>query len=104
MSAVKRLGKDQRNKFIKEFEQDGKLSDPNFYAIKDKNGKIQIRRKKAEKVDSEEKEPDQPLPGPPRPPLGGPPLPCPPRPLPGNPMFPLMFRKDKITTSFLSVL
>ena len=32
MSTVKRLGKDQRNKFIKEFEQDGKLSDPNYYA------------------------------------------------------------------------
>ena len=54
MSAVKRLGKDQRNKFIKEFEQDGKLSDPNYYAIKDKNGKIQIRHKKAEKDKAEE--------------------------------------------------
>ena len=56
MSTVsnKRLGKDQRNKFIKEFEQDGKLSDPNYYAIKDKNGKIQIRRKKAEKPIIEE--------------------------------------------------
>ena len=43
MSVVsKRLDKDQPNKFIKEFEQDGKLSDPNHYAIKDKNGKIQI--------------------------------------------------------------
>ena len=55
MSAVKRLGKDQRNKFIKEFEQDGKLSDPNYYAIKDKNGKIQIRRKKPEKAEEEDK-------------------------------------------------
>ena len=63
MSAVKRLGKDQRNKFIKEFEQDGKLSDPNFYAIKDKNGKVQIRRKKAEKVE-EEHEPEQVQPAP----------------------------------------
>ena len=54
MSAVKRLGKDQRNKFIKEFEQDGQLSDPNYYAIKDKNGKIQIRRKKPEKPVLEE--------------------------------------------------
>ena len=51
MSEVhKRLGKDQRNKFIKEFEQDGKLSDPNFYAIRDKKGRVQIRRKKAEKA------------------------------------------------------
>ena len=66
MSAVKRLGKDQRNKFIKEFEQDGKLSDPNFYAIKDKNGKVQIRRKKVEKVDEEQKEhePEQVQPAP----------------------------------------
>ena len=64
MSAVKRLGKDQRNKFIKEFEQDGKLSDPNYYAIKDKNGKIQIRRKKPEKDKGEEdkKEEIQPAP------------------------------------------
>ena len=55
MSTNKRLGKDQRNKFIKEFEQDGKLSDPNYYAIKDKNGKIQIRRKKPEKAEEEDK-------------------------------------------------
>ena len=55
MSTNKRLGKDQRNKFIKEFEQDGKLSDPNYYAIKDKNGKIQIRRKKPEKTEEEDK-------------------------------------------------
>ena len=66
MSAVKRLGKDQRNKFIKEFEQDGKLSDPNFYAIKDKNGKVQIRRKKGEKVEDDQKEhePEQVQPAP----------------------------------------
>ena len=64
MSTVsKRLGKDQRNKFIKEFEQDGKLSDPGYYAIKDKNGKIQIRRAKSAKlpIDSE---PEQPQPAP----------------------------------------
>ena len=51
----KRLGKDQRNKFLAEFEKDGKLSDPNYYAIKDKNGKVQIRRikeKKEEQTDS----------------------------------------------------
>ena len=64
MSAVKRLGKDQRNKFIKEFEQDGKLSDPNYYAIKDKNGKIQIRRKKAEKDKAEEDKKEEPQPAP----------------------------------------
>ena len=66
MSAVKRLGKNQRNKFIKEFEQDGKLSDSNYYSIKDKNGKMQIRRKKAEKVDEEQKdhEPEQVQPAP----------------------------------------
>ena len=58
MSTVKRLGKDQRNKFIKEFEQDGKLSDPNYYAIRDKNNKIQIRRKKPEKVNEEEDKKD----------------------------------------------
>ena len=58
MSTVKRLGKDQRNKFIKEFEQDGKLSDPNYYAIKDKNNRIQIRRKKPEKVNEEEDKKD----------------------------------------------
>ena len=64
MSVNKRLGKDQRNKFLKEFEQDGKLSDPNYYAIKDKNGKVQIRRKKAEKVHEEEHEPEQVQPAP----------------------------------------
>ena len=51
----KRLGKDLRNKFLAEFEKDGKLSDPNYYAIKDKNGKVQIRRhkeKKEEQTDS----------------------------------------------------
>ena len=65
MSTVsKRLVKDQRNKFIKECEQDGKLSDPNYYAIKDKNGKSQIRKKKPEKVEGEEKEPEQPKPAP----------------------------------------
>lgn len=48
----KRLGKDLRNKFIAEFEKDGKISDPNYYAIKDKNGKIQIRRVKDKKESS----------------------------------------------------
>ena len=61
MSVNKRLGKDQRNKFIKEFEQDGKLSDPNYYAIKDKNGKIQIRRKKPEKAKEEEDKKELPI-------------------------------------------
>ena len=68
MSTVKRLGKDQRNKFIKEFEQDGKLSDPGYYALKDKNGKIQIRRTKSSRlpVDHEPEQvqpvPEDPLP------------------------------------------
>ena len=60
--SVKRLGKDQRNKFVKEFEQDGKLSDPNYYAIKDKSGKIQIRRKKAPKEEEDKKEEVEPAP------------------------------------------
>ena len=64
MSSVKRLGKDQRNKFIKEFEQDGKLSDPNYYAIRDKNNRIQIRRKKPEKVNEEEDKKDEVEPAP----------------------------------------
>ena len=42
----KRLGKDQRAAFLAEFEKEGKLSDPNYYAIKTKNGKVQIRHVK----------------------------------------------------------
>ena len=63
MSTVKRLGKDQRNKFIKEFEQDGKLSDPGYYALKDKNGKIQIRRTKTSRLPVDH-EPEQVQPAP----------------------------------------
>ena len=48
----KRLGKDQRAKFLAEYEQDGKLSDPNFYVKKTKNGKIQIRKVKPKKESS----------------------------------------------------
>ena len=55
----KRLGKDLRNKFIAEFEQDGKLSDPNYYAIKDKNGKVQIRRHKEKKEKTSEESPSE---------------------------------------------
>ena len=68
MSTVKRLGKDQRNKFIKEFEQDGKLSDPGYYALKDKNGKIQIRRAKTSRLHVDH-EPEQVQPAPEDPPL-----------------------------------
>lgn len=50
----KRLGKDQRAKFLAEYEQDGKLSDPNFYVKKTKNGKIQIRKVKPKKESSSE--------------------------------------------------
>ena len=49
----KRLGKDQRNKFLAEFEQNGKLDSTEYYARKDKNGKIQIRRIKEKKSSSE---------------------------------------------------
>ena len=43
-SARTRLGKDQRNKFIAEFQANGKIDSDEYYAIKDKNDKIQIRR------------------------------------------------------------
>ena len=51
----KRLGKDLRNKFLKEYEQnpEKELSDPNYYILKDKNGKLQVRRKKMKKSDEE---------------------------------------------------
>ena len=52
----KRLGKDQRAKFLAEFEQNGKLSDPNYYAIKDKNGKVQIRHVKNKSESSNDEE------------------------------------------------
>ena len=39
-----RLGKDQRNKFIAEYQANGKIDSDEYYAIKDKNDKIQIRR------------------------------------------------------------
>lgn len=48
-----RLGKDQRAKFLAEYEKDGKItSDPNYYAVKTKAGKVQIRRVKAPKTES----------------------------------------------------
>ena len=43
-SARTRLGKDQRNKFIAEYQANGKIDSDEYYAIKDKNDKIQIRR------------------------------------------------------------
>ena len=48
----KRLGKDERAKLIAEYEKEGKISDPNFYVIKDKNGKTQIRRVRPKKESS----------------------------------------------------
>lgn len=50
----KRLGKDERAKLIAEYEKDGKISDPNFYILKDKNGKIQVRRVRSKKESSDE--------------------------------------------------
>ena len=47
-----RLGKDERAALIAEFEQGKELSNPNYYCVKDKNGKIMIRKVK---------EPKQPL-------------------------------------------
>ena len=32
---AKRLGKDQRNKFLAEFEKDGKIASDEYYAKKD---------------------------------------------------------------------
>ena len=51
----KRLGKDLRNKFLKEYEQnpDKELSDPSYYIIKDKNGKLQVRHRKQKRSDEE---------------------------------------------------
>ena len=46
---AKRLGKDQRNKFLAEFEKNGRLDSEDYYAIKDKNGKVQIRKYKPKK-------------------------------------------------------
>ena len=50
----KRLGKDERAKLIAEYEKEGKISDPNFYILKDKNGKIQVRRVRSKKESSDE--------------------------------------------------
>ena len=59
-----RLSKDQRAAFVAEFEKEGKIiSDPNYYAITDKNGKLQIRRRRekspAEGLVEELKEPKE---------------------------------------------
>ena len=51
---AKRLGKDQRNKFLTEFEKDGKIASDEYYAKKDKNGKVQIRRIKQKKSSDSE--------------------------------------------------
>lgn len=50
-----------RAKFLKEYEQnpDGELSDPNYYVLKDKNGKLQVRRKRVKKPTEEEQSPEE---------------------------------------------
>ena len=53
-SARTRLGKDQRNKFIAEFQANGKIDSDEYYAIKDKNDKIQIRRYRQKHSSSDE--------------------------------------------------
>ena len=43
---MSRLNKDQRAALIAEFEQGKESSNPDFYCLKDKSGKVTIRRKK----------------------------------------------------------
>ena len=43
---MSRLNKDQRAALIAEFEQGKESSNPDYYCLKDKSGKITIRRKK----------------------------------------------------------
>ena len=49
-----RLGKDERAKLIAEFEQGKELSNPNYYCMKDKNGKIMLRKVKPPKPELSE--------------------------------------------------
>ena len=46
---AKRLGKDQRNKFLAEYAKNGTIDSEEYYAIHDKNGKVQIRKYKPKK-------------------------------------------------------
>ena len=43
---MSRLNKDQRAALIAEFEQGKESSNPDYYCLKDKSGKITIRKKK----------------------------------------------------------
>ena len=43
---MSRLNKDQRAALIAEFEQGKESSNPDYYCLKDKSGKVTIRRKK----------------------------------------------------------
>ena len=49
-----RLGKDERAKLIAEFEAGKESSNPNYYCVKDKNGKVMVRRNKVKEVKSPE--------------------------------------------------
>ena len=51
-----RLGKDERAALIAEFEQGKQLSNPNYYCVKDKNGKIMLRKVKQPKQPLSESE------------------------------------------------
>ena len=43
---MSRLNKDQRAALIAEFEQGKESSNPDYYCLKDKSGKVTIRKKK----------------------------------------------------------
>ena len=51
-----RLGKDERAALIAEFEQGKASSNPNYYCVKDKNGKVMIRKVRAPKEPLTEEE------------------------------------------------
>ena len=51
-----RLGKDERAALIAEFEQGKPSSNPSYYCVKDKNGKVMIRKVKAPKQPLSEEE------------------------------------------------
>lgn len=48
-----RLSQTERAKLIKEYEEGIELSNPNYYIIKNKNGKLNVRRKKQTKKEEE---------------------------------------------------
>ena len=51
-----KLGKDERAALIAEFEQGKQLSNPHYYCVKDKNGKIMFRKVKQPKQPLSESE------------------------------------------------